>query len=594
MAPKTDNQPVLLRWTERIVDTDIQDPLGLSLRGSARLASRLLYCITSITPRARYFSFLPWCIYDYQSREANQPHKAGLRKAIQFREQALTLGCVAHHEGEACSGGVLVGSKNAIKWFRQGQAEISFKRRAPFAKTLALGAYFSSLVNLHLFETDEDQKADEEADDEAHAHTFDDLRLSPLGLDLAQRLDRRLGGLAATAQISSKDRVCAISDLRRFGSRAGLCELASSDAPDLPLLRDLFFANMPLGRSPRKTSHPFRRRTLLLLLDLCRQIAAAKGKLSETTFAEAVYYGSVAKEEHRLTVAIPSPLQDIANRWRMFYFHYFMSVALEGLFAWLVTSLAQHDLRGASLDTLVNQADGQPGHKAFNEYSGLTLPSSALELSAEDILAILGVPAGASGEDLGLAVDTWVRPSHPLAEANLVTAIRRKDHISSPLGLVLPLILLSVTLGRFQRWRHSRYGRWLAKTVRDRRLDLVPPLVLVDLEKHDSDWWKAPLRSVAIYVLSRFVVDQHQGIAYVKSKVGDGCLLQRDDNSSRLVADAAFEKIGLGNPRLGSALQILNDLGFIVEDDDGVPHLTPEGDRWLDAEIGKEPTVEVP
>ena len=56
-------------------------------------------------------------------------------------------------------------------------------------------------------------------------------------------------------------------------------------------------------------------------------------------FAGAVYYGEVANEDSRLAVVIPPQLLDIATRWRMFYFHHFMSVAFEGLFSWLVSQL---------------------------------------------------------------------------------------------------------------------------------------------------------------------------------------------------------------------------------------------------------------
>ena len=60
MAPKKPKLRMqLLRWSDYVPASDVQDPLGLGLRGSTRLASLLLYCITSITPRARYFSFIP-------------------------------------------------------------------------------------------------------------------------------------------------------------------------------------------------------------------------------------------------------------------------------------------------------------------------------------------------------------------------------------------------------------------------------------------------------------------------------------------------------------------------------------------------------
>ena len=108
MAKERDVEPLLLRWSDHVPVSDVQDPLGLSLRGSARLANRLLHCITSITPRARYFSFIPWCVLDWQKRERGQRFARGLSGAIVLREKALALGCVAHHEGRPCAGGALV------------------------------------------------------------------------------------------------------------------------------------------------------------------------------------------------------------------------------------------------------------------------------------------------------------------------------------------------------------------------------------------------------------------------------------------------------------------------------------------------------
>src|SRR5687768_10175356 len=129
MSKTTAFEDVLLRWSKHVPSSDVQDPLGTSLRGSTRLVGRLLHCITSITPRARYFSFIPWCVLDYQTREKGSAHAVGLSKAISNREHALTLGCVVHHEGAACRGGRLVGSRGAIRWFaaRRGD-EADFKR----------------------------------------------------------------------------------------------------------------------------------------------------------------------------------------------------------------------------------------------------------------------------------------------------------------------------------------------------------------------------------------------------------------------------------------------------------------------------------
>src|SRR5438552_17916736 len=113
---------LLLAWTKMVPRLEGQDPLGVNLRVSARLSSQLLHCVTSITPRGRYFSFFPWCIRSTDSSEDADR----FRQAMRMRETALTLGSVLHHEGQACVGGALVGSKEAIDGHqRQGSSVVN-------------------------------------------------------------------------------------------------------------------------------------------------------------------------------------------------------------------------------------------------------------------------------------------------------------------------------------------------------------------------------------------------------------------------------------------------------------------------------------
>ncbi len=145
MAKQLQSGTYLLRWSEHVPVSDVQDPLGLVGRGSTRIARQLLHCITSITPRARYFSFLPWCVYNHSQLEKGRPYAFGLWDGIFTREQAFTLGCVAHHKGEPCKGGGLVGSRAAVKWFAKGAKSANFKKMRKFSKGPAWGAYFNSL-----------------------------------------------------------------------------------------------------------------------------------------------------------------------------------------------------------------------------------------------------------------------------------------------------------------------------------------------------------------------------------------------------------------------------------------------------------------
>src|SRR5262245_41290199 len=101
---KQPNSLRLLQWTKELPSASPADPLGLSLRVSARLANELLYCITSITPRARYYSFFPWAFQDYNEREYATRADRGRMKGVLSRERAMVLGAVLHHEGP-CEGG---------------------------------------------------------------------------------------------------------------------------------------------------------------------------------------------------------------------------------------------------------------------------------------------------------------------------------------------------------------------------------------------------------------------------------------------------------------------------------------------------------
>jgi hypothetical protein len=105
----------LLRWNKKLPSASTQDPLGLNLRLSARLATQLLYRITSITPRARYYAFFPWAFQDYAENEKGKRGDPGSVRAVLSRERAMVLGAVVHHEGAVCEGGALGGSNEATE-----------------------------------------------------------------------------------------------------------------------------------------------------------------------------------------------------------------------------------------------------------------------------------------------------------------------------------------------------------------------------------------------------------------------------------------------------------------------------------------------
>ena len=512
-----------------------------------------------------------------------------------MREQAHTLACIAHHEGEPCSGPGLVGSREAKKRFAQIGKEANFKKMKRFTKNPALGQYLNSVVNLGLFVT-EAERPDSDEESSHEDFTFDNIELSALGLDLAKRFDRKAGSLATTKHIASKDRCCSIGDLAEFGRYGGLCELTQKGSADRELLRDIFFALVDFKvRDTDKNSHPFRRRSLLLLLELCRQFSAEEGFPLAAGFPGAVYFGQMANDESRLAVVIPPQLLDIATRWRMFYFHHFMSVAFEGLFSWLVTQLSNFGLAGATVESLVGQLDESAVRKNLSEILAVDLKGSVGDLTPSALCSQAGIKGGALDNVVSKSVDMAVRSLTPFAEDTLEDLIRSKEHLYSSTGLALPMLLMAVTLARHKQWEATNYGEWLAGVAdptfgHNPFLDLVPPLVTTGLNRRfDGNWWNCSWKELTSFVLWRYVIQQHESMSY--ERTDERCLLLVD--RPKVVSTGGFDKIGMGNPRLRSAIQILTDLGLIEEDEEEVTRLTSEGEAFLKHEMAKEVTHEV-
>ena len=577
------SKPLLLCWSQHVPVSDVQDPLGLGLRGSTRLASRLLFCITSITPRARYFSFLPWCVYDWRKREKEQRFSFGLREGIVLREKGLTLGSIANHDGKPCIGGSLVGSDNVTKWLANGHPEIDL-RKLPFAKNPALGAYFNSLVNLGFFTMEDEIVASDEEEQDATL-TFDDLELSVLGKQLAEGYDSLIGRLEAVRNISTATRRCSVHGLREFGKRGCLCELADPKAPDRQLLRDIFFAHANL----KGESHWVRNRSLCLVLDLCRQLNPDGWILNEAAFKSAVYFGEIVSEEgDRTKIEWGKPLSDIAVRWRMFYFHHYMSVALEGMFAWLITQVSDKGLAGASIGELVEGLNARTVRKTLSElfefdFTGDFGKSKPFDVIKQytDALEILDSKTSTS-------LDQNLRPENSLSEYHLESVIRDGDYLQSSTGLAVPMLLLGLTLARYVQWEGTKYGNWLATASKDPYLDLVPPVITTGLTRRFGQWWKWQWKFLAEFVLSRYVVQQHQSMSYEKTALGDRCLLQVDGSKITTRPNEVYEKIGMGNPRFNSAVRILKDLGLLADTEEGSTMVTEDGISLLKKEMAKE------
>jgi hypothetical protein len=581
----------LLRWNKKLPSASPQDPLGLNLRVSARLTAQLLYCITSITPRARYYAFFPWGFHDYISNEEGKRGDRGRVAGVLAREKAMVLGAVLHHDGAPCAGGALGGSDEAIGVMSPTRKsyEIDSWEHLLAAEGQFGAAYKASLINLGLFEDGGDEineEALEESEelDEA-VQSIELTRLSERGKRLAVTY---LSSVQTTRYV--KERWALRSSVRadvlkEFGAHAGLCEIARKGAKDRNVIKEILFS---CDRASTTSTHYRRRMSLLLMLDCVGLMAHAGVSFDRQAFSDLTYFGRVVPDEEGLKsvpIQVPDPLRDIAERWRIFHFHSHLTVALQSFLVSVVGVLRNHP-GGIDRLRLLDEFQNSAVNARFQELFETGLPGDFLTLTPSGFLGLAGVsPAEAlarGGSALRpLSIDS------KFGERNLSDRLR--DGEAGQLsGMALASMLLYSLLLRYQTTVDAAYDAWYQNHVQDRFADISVPGVLGTLRsEYGDEWWHRPNREILDVLVWRFVLLQHQTMSYERG-FGGSAPLFHIDGTTIIGTETDFSDPTALNARFSSAIQILRDLGLIVDDDEQGLCLTSEGEIWSHDLLEKE------
>lgn len=327
----------LLQWNKELPSSSPADPLGLNLRVSARLSDELLYCITSITPRARYYSFFPWAFQDYNDHERAKRGDRGRITGVLVRERAMVLGAVLHHDGHPCEGGALGGSNKATKidLNKRRSFDLSSWQHLDAAEGQFGAAYKGSLINLGFFKTDSECVMDEADADTAELNQetqdIDVRELSDLGKRVATAFGQSIHNSEYVKKQWTLRNAADPRILAGFGSVAGLCEIVGKHAVDRDVLRNVFFANY---KEMSQRGHQRRRMSLLFLLECVGQAHAAGATFGNGSLNDICYFDTIVSDgdkPKKTAVRMPPALVDIHERWRIFYTQNYLTVALQSM-----------------------------------------------------------------------------------------------------------------------------------------------------------------------------------------------------------------------------------------------------------------------
>lgn len=581
---KSSEHMKLLQWNKELPTASAADPLGLNLRASARLVDELLFCITSITPRARYYAFFPWAFQDYNDHERATKTDRGRIMGVLARERAMVLGAVLHHDGRPCEGGALGGSEEATKIDRNKLSSFDLSRwkhlKAPEGQFGA--AYKGSLINLGIFKT-ETERVKDEADGETseldtETQNIDVRELSDLGRRLATAFGHSVRGTGYVERRWTLKNDVDAGILAEFGSRAGLCEVLGKQASDRAVLRDVFFAKY---KEMGKLGQHRRRMSLLFLLECIGQANNAKVFFDNGSFSDICYFGTLVSDEDvpkTVSVKVSTPLADIYERWRIFYAQNYLAVALQSMLVACVRVLRDRPA-GMSLEQLI-QGLNPPGLKArFRKVLGRDLPKDFFALTARETVVACGLQGKRPINKLPIDA-----PFSERALEHLLIASEANDAAS----VVLSAMLLYTVVLRYDHRVSPAHKNWYAQQVYNPAADIaLPEIVKFFVGEFGEDWLDRTNEELLSRIVERFVIRQHQTMSYERGFGGSAPLFHVDGRTI-IGTGTDFADPRALNARLGSALQILSDLGLITYDDDIGYKRTQEGSAWLATELNNE------
>lgn len=553
-----------------------QDPLGLNLRVSARLASQLLHCITSITQRARYYSFVPWAISAAHGLDENTK----LSNRLRYIEKAFAASCILHHDGKACEGGGLVGSESLTKWMGGKRHTRIDVNELPFAQNPAFGIYIPSLGNMHLIQSE--HPTEEAGDDENIQFVIgSDLTLTPLGQKIAAGYDQAVSKANPTGFLNPEKGIPA-DHLSKWGRLGGLCELSEGSA-DMDLLRDLMFNRFGLPEG----SHRFRRDSLLLLLHLAGLAEKSRIVLGEWEFCDAIFDRRMSTNDDppkTIRVSWPSALDDIAARWRMFDFHMYLTIVLENLFVCTVGEANRKRAEGFRLPELLAPLKTETFNRKIRALINVNYKGYFTDLTPNILFATTGLRVDEFSREASLVLEGNMPFDHPLSERSIQIAMHDSDCAGTPEALALSAVLCTTLCLRFLALEDTAAGKWLAGAVGGDPYDNVTvPVVIHDLRNHFSNPWQVTFGEWLLFLLDRFVVRLHLSLAYQKT----GPLFSEDIDCIRGFG-LHYDNPSYRNGRFPRAMRILEDLKLLAKDPEtGVIKQSPAGKQLLREELAK-------
>lgn len=551
------------RWTALIYNNmGGEDFLGLRAI-AARNVEYLMPGITTITPRARYYPFYSWLLFEY-----GQSHPSGMSLGafIKRREQIFVLANLAWADSsDDISLGIGLQGSGALSkhWEAHRETDSIPLTKNNYLKASRGGfdAYSGVVQDLNLIRWQD-------------TGTLDIL---PKGLKLAEAFEEAVRDTHYYEHRQDFDQAETISNevLVEYGARCYLGGLASS--PDrLPTLEALFAFETDQPRPhPGESGKSLANMKVTLGLIL-HMLEEAELPLGENAFRAAIALGPC--EDYALYQPA-DPLRPFLAHWQMFQLREYYVYALYALWSYFLHWLRLEGPRTfeefrAHLDEMIDLAE-------LAEEVGFAIPSKSvdqwsLESWLSEILKAAGVPEG----DWAERCRAFSQKSDlPFNEHALYLKLKRTNRSEASRHVGLSWLMLSVLYLRLSGLQENdRWDAWYwaqSGGVRRRSLHLF----IKDISSFMTSGESVLDACCSLY--RDYIIAQHTIIVLEKWR-------DRGSNTFHFnYEEGRFEWVkddstGFSASRFRQARQMLADLGlYALDSETRAPYLTDLGRTTL-------------
>lgn len=480
-----------------------EDHLGVLSVGIA-IASNLLPGINTVTPRARYFSFYSWVLYDFLQQNKDKS-KELFKQHLTKREFAYVLAnlAVADHDKSTISSitGITHGAEN---WKLETDI-LNVNQRYVKQPLGGYAIYRGAMDIMHLIKRQDDfEKVD---------------MITQRGIELAREFESSIQNTQYFRQFLNTDEIPR-SVLLEYGMAGGLTKLHSK--PDAKTL--IFTLTRPDRIS--KFAEVQRRETMGYILHIlsCNPMMKA---LSGDEWRDVLYKHIFPNGTPYVTLP---ELQYAQNGWYMYQLRQYFGFAMETILCHLLEELR---VESSSIDAFCEKKIIS-GSINLKDVEILFDPSAKIEF-------FLGVLPTFSEE----ACIATIR-------GNKLDTLDWKAHFATPITLLMILYKQLVNL------KHNRYAAMFAEIGGDNHLSLKKFVNDVDqlLQKNCT------LGDFCRHIIDEYVVRQHHSVAIGKLLGYNLETFRFIDNDGRLEFITHYWP-NFNLFRVEQLIQVMHDLGMI-------------------------------